>query len=114
MSITLRLEDKAMESKIEGMGRRIRNWRKDQGIKGYELARRLNISSGSLSEIERGKNLPSASTLASIHLTRILHEKEVANPFQAYKIRLNVNSKKGTRRDRLYTHPTRFPRFQTS
>ncbi len=47
-------------------------------------------------------------------LARILHEKEVANPFQAYKIRLNVNSKKGTRRDRLYTHPTRFPRFQTS
>ena len=62
-----------MESKIEGMGRRIRNWRKDQGIKGYELARRLNISSGSLSEIERGKNLPSASTLASIHLNTNLN-----------------------------------------
>jgi len=47
-------------------------------------------------------------------LARILHEKEVANPFQAYKIRLNVNSKEGTRRDRLYIHPTRFPSFQTS
>ncbi len=57
-----------MESKIDGMGQRIRSWRKDQGIKGYELAQQLNISSGSLSEIERGKNLPSASTLASIHL----------------------------------------------
>ena len=56
-----------MERKIEGMGQRIRSWRKDRGMKGYELARRLNISSGSLSEIERGKNLPSASTLASIH-----------------------------------------------
>lgn len=67
MSITLRLEDRAMDSKIEGVGRRIRSWRKDQGIKGYELARRLNISSGSLSEIESGKNLPSAATLASIH-----------------------------------------------
>jgi len=57
-----------MESKIEGMGQRIRSWRKGQGIKGYELARQLNISSGSLSEIESGKNLPSASTLASIHM----------------------------------------------
>jgi transcriptional regulator with XRE-family HTH domain len=38
------------------------------GEKGYELVRQLNISCGSLSEIERGKNLPSASTLASIHL----------------------------------------------
>ena len=47
-------------------------------------------------------------------LARIFHEKEMANPFQAYKIRLNANSKKGIRRDRLYTHPTRFPRFQTS
>ena len=53
-------------------------------------------------------------TANRLPLARILHEKEVANPFQAYKIRLNVNSKKGTRRDRLYTHPTRFPRFQTS
>lgn len=62
-----------MESKIEGMGQRIRSWRKDQGIKGYELARRLNISSGSLSEIESGKNLPSASTLASIHVNTDLN-----------------------------------------
>jgi transcriptional regulator with XRE-family HTH domain len=62
-----------MESRIEGMGQRIRSWRKGQGIKGYELARRLNISSGSLSEIERGKNLPSASTLASIHLNTDLN-----------------------------------------
>lgn len=52
---------------FEGMGQRIRSWRKEQGLKSYELARQLNISSGSLSEIETGKNLPSASTLASIH-----------------------------------------------
>ena len=44
-------------------------------------------------------------------LARILHEKEVANPFQAYRIRLSNHSKKGIRRDRLYTHPTKFPRF---
>ena len=60
--------------------------------------------------VEEGRPISELSR----ELARILHEKEVANPFQAYKIRLNVNSKKGTRRDRLYTHPTRFPRFQTS
>ena len=54
------------------------------------------------------------ASLAYVLLARIFHEKEMANPFQAYKIRLNANSKKGIRRDRLYTHPTRFPRFQTS
>ncbi len=48
------------------------------------------------------------------HLACIFHEKEVVNPFQAFKIRLNANSKKGIRRDRLYTHPAGFPRFQTS
>jgi transcriptional regulator with XRE-family HTH domain len=58
---------------LEGVGQRIRSWRKDQGIKGYELAQKLNISSGSLSEIERGKNLPSASTLASIHMNTDLN-----------------------------------------
>ncbi len=39
-------------------------------------------------------------------LTRIFHEKEVANPFQAIRIRLSDHSKKGIRRDRLYTRPT--------
>ena len=43
------------------------------GEKGYELARQLNISCGSLSGIVRGKNLPSASTLASIHLNTNLN-----------------------------------------
>jgi len=52
---------------IDGVGSRIRMWRKDQGIRGYELARVLKISCGSLSEIENGKSLPSATTLASIH-----------------------------------------------
>lgn len=56
-----------MKHEFDGMGSRIRMWRKDQGIKGFELARVLQISSGSLSEIETGKSLPSASTLASIH-----------------------------------------------
>ena len=45
-------------------------------------------------------------------LIRILHEKEVVNSFQAFKIRLNDNSKKGTHRDESYTSSTRFSRFQ--
>jgi len=36
-------------------------------MKAKELACRLKISGGSLSEIENGKTLPSALTLASIH-----------------------------------------------
>ncbi len=53
--------------KFAGMGMRIRSWRESQGMKAKELARRLKISGGSLSEIENGKTLPSALTLASIH-----------------------------------------------
>ncbi len=53
--------------KFAGMGMRIRIWRRGQGMKAKELARKLEISGGSLSEIETGKTLPSASTLASIH-----------------------------------------------
>ena len=36
-------------------------------MRATELARRLKISGGSLSEIENGKTFPSALTLASIH-----------------------------------------------
>jgi transcriptional regulator with XRE-family HTH domain len=57
----------------EKMGMRIRMWRKDQGLKAKELAHQLNISGGSLSDIETGKSLPSASTLASIHLNTDLN-----------------------------------------
>ena len=58
---------------LEELGMRIRIWRKDQGLKAKELASRLNISGGSLSEIENGKSLPSASTLASMHLNTDLN-----------------------------------------
>ena len=87
----------------------------------------ISVSHGAIqSRHKMAKNTPmnaqemlyrvSSSDLESMKnsLARIFHEKEMANPFQAYKIRLNANSKKGIRRDRLYTHPTRFPRFQTS
>ena len=59
-----------MEEKmvVESIGERIRIWRKERGMKAKELAEKLEISNGSLSEIENGKTRPSALTLASIHL----------------------------------------------
>ena len=61
------MESTGRKVEFAGMGMRIRSWRKSQGMKAKELARRLKISGGSLSEIENGKTLPSALTLASIH-----------------------------------------------
>jgi len=58
---------------LEEMGMRIRIWRKNQGLKAKELARRLKISGSSLSEIENGKSFPSAPTLASMHLNTNLN-----------------------------------------
>ena len=55
------------------MGLRIRTWRKGQGLKAKELASKLKISGGSLSEIENGKSFPSAPTLASMHLNTDLN-----------------------------------------
>ena len=61
------MENTGRKVECAGMGMRIRSWRESQGMKAKELARRLKISGGSLSEIENGKSLPSALTLASIH-----------------------------------------------
>lgn len=48
-----------------GIGARLVRWRKSKGMKGYELAMVLDISQGSLSDIENGKSNPAASTIAS-------------------------------------------------
>lgn len=53
--------------KISLVGNRIRQWRKAIPIKGYELAKILKISQGSLSDIENNKSLPSADTIAKFH-----------------------------------------------
>lgn len=49
------------------LGQRLKLWRKKEGQKGYQLARNIGISPGSLSEIENGKSLPSAETIAKLH-----------------------------------------------
>ena len=49
------------------IGTRLREWRKSSGLKGYELAKNIGISQGSLSDIENNKSLPSAETLIKLY-----------------------------------------------
>lgn len=49
------------------IGTRLRKWRKSCGLKGYELAKNIGISQGSLSDIENNKSLPSAETLIKLY-----------------------------------------------
>ncbi|QPJ64628.1 MAG: helix-turn-helix transcriptional regulator [Candidatus Nitrohelix vancouverensis] len=49
------------------LGERIRQWRKSLPLKSYELAKLINISQGSLSDIENNKSLPSADTIAKLY-----------------------------------------------
>ncbi len=48
------------------LGNRLRAWRQSIHLKGYELSEKINISPGSLSEIESNNSLPSADTLAKL------------------------------------------------
>lgn len=58
-------EKKAGAAKF--LGERIRQWRKTLPLKSYELAKLINISQGSLSDIENNKSLPSADTIAKLY-----------------------------------------------
>ncbi len=49
------------------IGTRLRKWRKSCGLKGYELAKNIGISQGSLSDIENNKSLPSTETLIKLY-----------------------------------------------
>ena len=48
-----------------GAGPRIRKWRKSRGMKSMDLAKVVNLSQGSLSDIENGKSNPSAWTIVA-------------------------------------------------
>ena len=50
------------------LGDRLRQWRKSLPLKSFELAELIDISQGSLSDIENNKSLPSADTIAKIYL----------------------------------------------
>lgn len=45
------------------LGKRLRAWRKDKGLKSYEVAAAIEVSQGAWSEIENGISHPSYSTL---------------------------------------------------
>lgn len=48
------------------LGDRLRAWRKSVSLKGYQLAKKINITGPALSELESNKSLPSARTLAQL------------------------------------------------
>lgn len=52
----------------KNLGTRLRQWRKILPLKSFELAKLIRISQGSLSDIENNKSLPSADTIAKLHL----------------------------------------------
>jgi len=51
---------------VWGVGKRIREYRQMIGLRGYQFAKVIGVSQGSLSDIENEKSLPSADTLAKI------------------------------------------------
>lgn len=48
------------------IGKRLRAWRMEQGWKGYELAKIIGISQGSLCDIEKGNSYPSTPTVIKL------------------------------------------------
>lgn len=50
------------------VGTRLRAWRKEENLKAFHLASLIGISQGSLSDLENNKSLPSAETIARLHL----------------------------------------------
>jgi len=50
----------------KAFGRRLKAWRQRRGMKQKVLCEMCKISQGSLSEIETGKSLPSADTIANM------------------------------------------------
>ena len=61
-----------LAKRLAKVGDRIRQWRQEEGLKIFQLAEKINVSQGSLSDIENNKSLPSAETLASISLNTSL------------------------------------------
>lgn len=59
-----------MELDIKTVGNRIKNRRKELNLTQLEIKEKTGISSGNMSDIERGNRLPAASTL--VQLSEIL------------------------------------------
>lgn len=48
------------------VGKRLKSYRKHSMLKLVELSKKVRVSQGSLSDLENGKSLPSATTLANL------------------------------------------------
>ena len=55
------------------LGTRLRKWRITNNLKGYELAKLIGISQGSLSDLENNVSHPSANTLALLYLNTTIN-----------------------------------------
>ena len=55
-------------TQLEGVGDRLKAWRRSAGIRGFKLAEILRVSKSVVSDIENDKSLPSSETLAALHL----------------------------------------------
>lgn len=58
-------KDKMICSPLE-VGQRLKKWRKSQSMKLADVSKLINTSQGTLSDLENGKSLPSAKTLAEL------------------------------------------------
>ena len=54
------------ENGLKTLGGRLKLWRISKGMKGYQLAESVNVSQGSISDIENGRTLPSTRTLTQL------------------------------------------------
>ena len=55
-----------MELDIQSIGKRIKKRRKELHLTQTEIKEKTGISSGNMSDIERGNRLPAATTLAQL------------------------------------------------
>ena len=64
---------------ITTVGKRLKIWRKHSMLKLVELSKKIQISQGSLSDLENDKSLPSATTLVNLCLYSDLNISLVAH-----------------------------------
>jgi len=55
-----------LSEKDQEIGKRLAWWRREKDLKGKDLAKILDISSGTLSDIEKGRSFPSGKTFSKL------------------------------------------------
>ena len=83
-------------------GQRLRAWRKSVPFKLMELSRKIQVSQGSLSDLENDKSLPSATTLANLSLHTDLNIYWLLTGKGPVHKKLDPGIEKTTETSRLY------------